>query len=293
MRSSTPCTSGTTFAPSTVIVASRAARSATCSTARFSVTLIFSPANIALPARFHPALARESDEQRKRLGRGAVLRVVEKQRRAARGHARAALGIRGEELAQMHVADRVVVRGEREPGGARRERRCGSSREERFSARRRECWPSIAGRCRAGRYVVAALRTASSASHRFRIRRVVLELNVVHVLPRLARGARNEVRHVEAALCERLQRGDEPARDIAHGAQCRAAHRTCPTRAARGRARRRGSASACRGDPRCRPREARGRSGPRRGDFRLRRASDRRPALPRARRPRCPTMALA
>jgi hypothetical protein len=43
----TACTAGTTFSPSTRTTASAGARSATCSTARFSVTLIFSPLNIA------------------------------------------------------------------------------------------------------------------------------------------------------------------------------------------------------------------------------------------------------
>jgi hypothetical protein len=47
IRSSTACTSGTTFLPSTTIDASRGARSATCSTARSSVMLILSPRNIA------------------------------------------------------------------------------------------------------------------------------------------------------------------------------------------------------------------------------------------------------
>jgi hypothetical protein len=47
MRSRTSCTSATTFRPSTTIVASRGARSATWSTDRFSVTLMRSPRNIA------------------------------------------------------------------------------------------------------------------------------------------------------------------------------------------------------------------------------------------------------
>ncbi len=47
MRSSTAWTSGTTFLPSTRIVSSLGARSATWRTARSSVTLIFSPVNIA------------------------------------------------------------------------------------------------------------------------------------------------------------------------------------------------------------------------------------------------------
>ena len=46
--SSTSWTSGTTFLPSTVIVSPLGARRATCSTARPSVTLIFSPLNMAL-----------------------------------------------------------------------------------------------------------------------------------------------------------------------------------------------------------------------------------------------------
>ena len=47
MWSRTACTSGTTFRPSTMTEAPRGARSATWSTDRFSVTLIFSPPNIA------------------------------------------------------------------------------------------------------------------------------------------------------------------------------------------------------------------------------------------------------
>ena len=47
MRSSTSCTAGTTSTPSTVIDVPRGARRATCSTARFSVMLIFSPPNMA------------------------------------------------------------------------------------------------------------------------------------------------------------------------------------------------------------------------------------------------------
>jgi len=47
IRSSTACTSGTTFLPSTRIEASFGARSAVCKTARPSETLILSPRNIA------------------------------------------------------------------------------------------------------------------------------------------------------------------------------------------------------------------------------------------------------
>ena len=52
--SSTACTSGTTFSPSTTIEVPRGARSATCRTARSSVTLIFSPRNIASIRRRRP-----------------------------------------------------------------------------------------------------------------------------------------------------------------------------------------------------------------------------------------------
>jgi len=47
MRLSTSCTAGTTFSPSTSMSAPEGARSAVCNTARCSVTLIFSPANMA------------------------------------------------------------------------------------------------------------------------------------------------------------------------------------------------------------------------------------------------------
>ena len=48
--SSTAWTWGTTFSPSTTIDAPRGARRATCRTARFSVTLIFSPAKHGVDA---------------------------------------------------------------------------------------------------------------------------------------------------------------------------------------------------------------------------------------------------
>ena len=47
MRSSTSCTSATTSTPSTISDSLRGMRSATCSTERFSVTLMRSPRNIA------------------------------------------------------------------------------------------------------------------------------------------------------------------------------------------------------------------------------------------------------
>ncbi len=47
MRLSTSCTSATTSCPSTTSVAVAGSRSAVCSTARFSETLMWSPRNIA------------------------------------------------------------------------------------------------------------------------------------------------------------------------------------------------------------------------------------------------------
>ena len=52
---STACTTGTTFSPSTSITAPSGARSAACRTARSSVTLIFSPRNIASMRSRRPA----------------------------------------------------------------------------------------------------------------------------------------------------------------------------------------------------------------------------------------------
>ena len=65
IRSSTSWTSGTTSWPSTSITASRGARRAVWSTARFSVTLMRSPRNIAsarlaTPARSASATSRSS-----------------------------------------------------------------------------------------------------------------------------------------------------------------------------------------------------------------------------------------
>ncbi len=52
---STAWTSGTTSLPSTMMCSLSGARSATCRTARSSVTLIFSPANIASMRSRRPA----------------------------------------------------------------------------------------------------------------------------------------------------------------------------------------------------------------------------------------------
>ena len=64
MRSTTAWTPGTTSSPSTTMRVPRGARKATCSTARPSVTLIFSPANIASTrARTPHARARSSSSR--------------------------------------------------------------------------------------------------------------------------------------------------------------------------------------------------------------------------------------
>jgi hypothetical protein len=62
--SSTAWTAGTTFSPSTTIELPRAARSATCSTARFSVMLIFSPRNIASRRAARPASSARATSNR-------------------------------------------------------------------------------------------------------------------------------------------------------------------------------------------------------------------------------------
>ena len=164
MRSSTSCTSGTTFTPSTTIDASRGARSAVCSTARFSVTLIFSPANIARVRSESPHSRASAMRSAMRFRRRAVLRVVEKERRARRRHARAPLRIRGEELAQVHVADRLVVRHEREPRRARGERCRGRRAHGRKDSPPGGALPSVQrGKVPSSRYVVLAFCTAPSA----------------------------------------------------------------------------------------------------------------------------------
>ena len=74
MRSSTPCTSGTTSSPSTTIFWPRGARSATCSTGRPSVTLIRSPPNMA-SMRSRSPVVRASSSNRPRVS--SVIRFFE------------------------------------------------------------------------------------------------------------------------------------------------------------------------------------------------------------------------
>ncbi len=109
IRSSTSCTWATTSTPSTISDASRGMRSATCSTERFSETLIRSPLNIASRRSLEVRLLRQFDEQAQRLVGDAVLRIVEVQAACLRAQALAALGILGEQLAQVPSPDGLVV----------------------------------------------------------------------------------------------------------------------------------------------------------------------------------------
>ena len=90
----------------------RGARSATCRTARSSVMLIGSPANIASRKLGDVGRLGKRDEQRHRLGDDAVLRVVERQVAEREREAREAVRVGGEEVAQMRVAHRGAMRAE-------------------------------------------------------------------------------------------------------------------------------------------------------------------------------------
>ena len=107
--SSTAWTCGTTFSPSTMIDAPFGARSATWSTARCSVTLIFSPRNMASIARAQAGLLRQLQQQLDGLVGDAILRVVEVDPGRIDGHALAPLGIFGEQGAQMQAQHFLVV----------------------------------------------------------------------------------------------------------------------------------------------------------------------------------------
>ena len=120
--SRTACTSGTTFLPSTTIEAPIGARRATWSTARFSVTLILSPRNMASIRVPESRLLCEPDEQSQGLVGDAVLRVVEEEAGSLGGQALAARRVVGEERAQMNVMHRPRVRLERLPRRAAGER---------------------------------------------------------------------------------------------------------------------------------------------------------------------------
>ena len=101
IRSSTSCTSATTSSPSTISERSRGARSATCSTARSSVTLMRSPREHRVDPLAQPALLGQRDQQPQRLVGDPVLRVVEVQAGGLGGQPLAALGVVGEQLAQV------------------------------------------------------------------------------------------------------------------------------------------------------------------------------------------------
>ncbi len=116
--SSSACTLGTTSWPSTMIFSLWGARRATCRTARRSVTLIFSPRNMASIRSRKPLSAASCKSSFERLGGDQVFRVVEVHAQCFGGKARAAVRIVGEEIAQVGGADLLGVLLERFPGGA-------------------------------------------------------------------------------------------------------------------------------------------------------------------------------
>ena len=120
IRSSTACTSATTSTPSTISDSPFGIRSATCRTERFSVTLIRSPRNIASIALAEPDSSASAQQQRERLVGDPVLRVVEVQAGALGRQPLAPARVRGEQVAEVDVADLLVVPLERLPGGTRR-----------------------------------------------------------------------------------------------------------------------------------------------------------------------------
>ena len=123
MRSSVSCTSLTTSTPSTTSERLRGIRSATCSTARSSETLMCSPAEHRFAALLDPALAGQLAEQHQRLVGDPVLREVEVEAGAVGDQALAPLGVGGEEVAQVLVLEPLVVPLELAPGGQLAQRR--------------------------------------------------------------------------------------------------------------------------------------------------------------------------
>src|ERR1700723_1609238 len=101
MWSSTACTLGTTFSPSTEMEASRGARRAMCNTARFSVRLIFLPTKHGVDSSSQAGLFGEFNQQFESFHRNAILRVVQKKANSLGSHKLAALWILGKELSQM------------------------------------------------------------------------------------------------------------------------------------------------------------------------------------------------
>ncbi len=117
MRSSVSCTCLTTSTPSTISERSRGIRSATWSTARSSETLMCSPANIASRRSSTPRSRASCAEQHHRLVGDPVLGEVEVEAGAVGDQALAALGVGGEEVAQVPALDLGEVALERLPGG--------------------------------------------------------------------------------------------------------------------------------------------------------------------------------
>src|SRR5262249_30755251 len=78
-------------------------------------------------ALFDPALAGQLAEQQQRLVGDPVLREVEEEPGAVGDQALAALGVLGEELAQVALADLGEVRLEAPPGGRLTHRACGGA----------------------------------------------------------------------------------------------------------------------------------------------------------------------
>ena len=138
IRSRTAWTSGTTFAPSTTIEAFSAARNATCRTARFSVTLIFSPAEHRVDPRMELAFLGELDQEREGLVGDSVLRVVEIHARRFDRHPPATFRIGGEERTQMKVAHFRQMGPKRLPRRTRAKRwlRCCRHHRRLFDTRR-------------------------------------------------------------------------------------------------------------------------------------------------------------
>ena len=114
---------GTTSTPSTTICSPCGARSATCSTERFSVALIASPRNIAAMRSRSPHSSASRTSKRQGLVGDAVLRVVEVETGGLEREALAAAGVGREQLAQVGLADLPVVRAQRLPSRALGQRR--------------------------------------------------------------------------------------------------------------------------------------------------------------------------
>ena len=103
--------------------APRGARSATCSTARFSETLILSPRNMASMRSRSPDSWASCKQQSQGLVGDPVLGIVEIDPGGFDRQPLAALAILGKELPQMDALDLLIVLLEQRPGGAPAQRR--------------------------------------------------------------------------------------------------------------------------------------------------------------------------